>query len=219
MKKSIIFLLAVTLLLTFSAISADFNGKAFQSPALLQGTDAAAGDKNLYDKAYSLYESGKYYDAHEMFIQSQYGDWERMAKKCVRRWPKNGQTYRDTSQWLQDAKLTFQVEQPKDTAVFIRVFKDDKLLSEVFIGGTDTVSLNVPGNSTYTIKDGVGSEWYGNKDAFGANGAYETMTFGEHEEETIYLMARYSYTITINVDNVIGEDVGSQDEEWQNFTK
>ena len=45
------------------------------------------------------------------------------------------------------------------------------------------------------------------------------MTFGEHEEETIYLMARYSYTITINVDNVIGEDVGSQDEEWQNFTK
>ena len=209
MKKLIYFSLVIILLLAVSVCSAE--------PAKQEAQ--ANGDKSLYDKAYTLYESKKYYDAYELFNKSQYGDWERMANKCVRRWPKNGQIWRDTTQWLQDTRLTFKVEQPKDTAIFLRVYKDNAPLSYVFIGGTDEISLMVPGNGTYMIKDGVGSKWFGETDTFGAIGAYETMTFGQNEEDTIFLTARMGYTITINIDDVIGEDVGTQPEEWKNFTK
>ena len=211
MKKLIYLSLVIVLLLAVSVCAAE--------PAKQTAQAQANGDKSLYDKAYSLYEKQKYYDAYEMFNKSQYGDWERMAKKCVRRWPKNGQIRRDNTQWLQDTRLTFKVEQPEDTAIFIRVYKDEKPLSYVFIGGSDEISLMVPGNGTYMIKDGVGSKWFGETDTFGAIGAYETMTFGQKEEETIYLNARMGYTITINVEDVIGEDVGTQEEEWQSFTK
>ncbi len=174
------------------------------------------GDKSLYDKAYALYQNGKYYNAHELFVQSQYGDWERMAKKCIRRWPKNGEIWRDSSQWLQDTYVTCKVEQPDDTAVFVQIFKDDQILSKVFIGGNSEVTVGIPGNGTYKIKDGVGSDWYGPDDIFGEDGAYETMIF-DGDSETIYLSARYEYTITLNVEGVNGEDIGSKAETWDSF--
>ncbi len=206
MKKSIVLLLFVVFLLTVSVVSAEPEAQN-------------AGDKSLYDKAYSLYQNGKYFNAHELFVQSQYGDWERMAKKCIRRWPKNGEVWHDDTQWLRDTHLTFKVEQSDDTAVFIRIYKDNAPLSYVFVGGTDTVTVGVPGNQKYTIKDGVGSDWFGMTDTFGTTGAYETMTFEPNDSETVFLMARYNYTITINVEDAIGEPIGSEDEVWENFNK
>ena len=203
MRKTFILLTIVLLLFAFSAVYAQESG----------------GDRSLYDKAYELYQNGKYYKAHEMFIQSQYDNWEAMAKKCIRRWPKNGELWHDETQWLRDTNLTFKVDQPSDMAVFVRIYKDDKPLSYVFVGGKDTVTVGVPGNGTYVIMDGVGSDWYGTTDSFGENGAYETMTFGPREEPFIYLMARYNYTITINVEDAIGEDVGTEDAEWADFQK
>lgn len=210
MKRSIFFFLIVTVLLTVSAAGIQVQA-ADNGPS--------EGDAALYEQAYKLYEEKQYYDAHELFIRSQYGDWERMAKKCVRRWPNNGEIWHDSTQWLRDTNLTFKVEQPEDTAVFIRIYKENRPLSYVFVGGTDTVTVGIPGNANYTIKDGVGSEWYGPTDTFGANGAYETMTFGENERQTVYLESRLNYTITINVEDAIGEDIGYEDEDWQNFTE
>ena len=200
MKKFSILFLFIVLLLTFTAVNA-------KSP------------EELYDEANNLYQQKKYFKAHELFTQSQYGDWERMAKKCVRRWPKNGEVWHDTTQWLRDTQVTFKVDQPKDSAIFIRVYKNDAPVSNVFIGGSDEITVGLPGNGKYVIKDGVGSDWFDTTDTFGADGAYETMTFGENEDEFIYLEARYEYTIMINVDDAIGEDIGTSDLSWESFAK
>lgn len=200
MKKFTILFLLIVLLLTFSAVNA-------KSP------------EELYEEANNLYQQKKYFKAHELFAQSQYGDWERMAKKCVRRWPKNGEVWHDTTQWLRDTQVTFKVDQPKDSAIFIRVYKNDAPVSNVFIGGSDEITVGLPGNGKYVIKDGVGSDWFDTTDTFGENGAYETMTFGENEDEFIYLEARYEYTIMINVDDAIGEDIGTSDLSWESFAK
>lgn len=204
MKKTFFLILMLVLLMSAAVCSA-------------QNAAPEGGDKSLYDRAYKLYEKQNYYEAHEMFIESQYGDWERMAKKCVRRWPKNGQLWYDTSQWLRDTQLTFKVEQPEDTAVYVEVYKDGKLFSQVFIGGTDEITIGVPGNQTYMIKDAVGSEWYGPDDAFGPKGGYETMLFTKNEEDKLYLEARYNYMITINVEDAVGDPIGSEEESWEDF--
>lgn len=200
MKKMFLFLMAAFLLLSFSVC-------------------AAEGDKALYDKAYSLYEKQQYYNAYDLFIQSQYGDWERMANKCIRRWPKNGELWHDNTQWLKDVQLTFRVEQPNDVATFVKIFKDQSLISQVFIGGAGEVTVGLPGNQTYTITDGVGYNWFGSDDAFGPEGAYETMLFGTQERGEIYLMQRKDYLITMDVDVQGGEIIGSEDAAWESFIK
>lgn len=220
MKRTFLFFcLAFTLFLTFSAVSANLSGDHFMPIALQTESSAQAGDKDLYDRANELYQNKKYYKAHELFIESQYGNWEQMAKKCIRRWPKNGEIWHDNSQWLRDTQVTFKVDQPKESAIFIRIYKDDQPVSRVFIGGSDEVTVGLPGNGKYTFKDGVGSEWYDPTDTFGADGAYETMTFGQYEDDFIYMEARYEYTILINVEDAIGDDIGSSEEAWENFTK
>ena len=93
------------------------------------------------------------------------------------------------------------------------------VLKNVFIGGSDEITVGLPGNGKYVIKDGVGSDWFDTTDTFGENGDYETMTFGENEDEFIYLEARYEYTIMINVDDAIGEDIGTSDLSWESFAK
>ena len=215
MKKTIIIsTLVVILLMTFSVVSADLSKDHLPSLSL-----QTEGDEALYEKAKTLYENHKYAKAHDLFIESQYGDWERMAKKCVRRWPKNGEVWHDTTQWLRDTQVTFKVDQPKDSAIFIRIYKDGNPVSYVFIGGSDEVTVGLPGNGKYTFKDGVGSEWFDSTDTFGENGDYETMTFGEYDDDFIYMEARYEYTMMINVEDAIGEDIGSSEEVWENFTK
>ncbi|MBQ6503327.1 MAG: hypothetical protein IJI57_05385 [Flexilinea sp.] len=220
MKRPVIlFVVFIVLLLSVSLVSANLSGDRPASIMLQTKSYAQAGDKDLYDRANKLYQDKKYYKAHELFIESQYGNWEQMAKKCVRRWPKNGETWHDTTQWLRDTQVTFHVDQPKDSAIFIRVYKDDSPVSYVFIGGSDEVTVGLPGNGKYTFKDGVGSEWYDTTDTFGADGAYETMTFGQYEDDFIYMEARHEYTILINVEDAIGEEIGSSEETWENFTK
>ena len=203
MKKTVILISFVVLLLSVSVCWAQ--------------------DEAMYNRAKSLYENKQYYEAHKLFVQSQYGDWEKMAKKCVRKWPNNGEIFHDSSEWLRDTQLTFKVDQPSDTAVLVRVYKvekkSEKPVSYVFIGGSDAVTIGLPGNTKYRIKDGVGSEWFGEADAFGPDGAYETMLFGDNEEEIIYLEQRMDYMITINVENAIGEDIGSEDAAWNDFMK
>lgn len=222
MKNPLFFVLCIVLLLTVSVCSADLSGKP--QTGLLYQTDSGqaptvAGDKSVYDRAYKLYENKSYYNAYKLFVESQYGDWERMANKCIRKWPKNGEVYHDSTQWLRDTQLTFRVEQPEDTAIFFRVYKDDAPISYVFIGGTGEVTVGLPGNQTYTIKDGVGSDWFGTEDSFGENGAYETMTFGDMDDTKIYLQRTLDYVITVNIDDVIGDPIGSEDTEWGGFKK
>ncbi|MBR6088768.1 MAG: hypothetical protein IKP86_02465 [Anaerolineaceae bacterium] len=225
MKKSIILFTLFALFLSAAVCLADVSsalpGDRTTAYQVEGGSDK--GDAALYNQAKNLYENKQYYEAYKLFVQSKYGDWEKMSQKCIRRWPKNGELWHDSSQWLSDTMLTFKVDQPSDTAVFIRIFKVENkkssLISTVFIGGSDAVTVNLPGNTSYMIKDGVGSDWFGVNDAFGEEGAYETMTFTDKEEETYYFERKLDYMITINVENVIGENIGSEDEEWREFTK
>ncbi len=179
------------------------------------------GNEDLYNEAMSLYNDERYYSARQAFIESEYGDWEEMAEKCLQDWPAAGEIWRDRSQWLQDMELTIVVEQPADTGMFIRIFKDNAPVSYLFLSGSDKVTVRLPGNGYYVIKDGVGYNWYGMKEAFGSEGTYETMTFDDAGTEKVYLQSNYAYTLSINVSVSTpgGDTVYSESEDWESFVK
>ncbi len=184
-----------------------------------EGNGDLSGEEALYNEAMALYNDEKYYSARQAFLESGYGNWEEMAEKCVQEWPSAGEIWRDRSQWLQDMELTITIDQPQDTGMFIRIFKDQAPVSYLFISGPDSVTVRLPGNGYYAIKDGIGYEWYGIKEAFGREGSYESMTFDEQGAETVYLKSNYAYTLSINVSSVDpdSDQVFSESEDWDSF--
>ena len=177
------------------------------------------GDEARYNEAMALYKDEKYYSAQQAFIESEFGDWEAMAEKCVQDMPRTGEIWRDRSQWLQDMELKIIVEQPQDTAMFVRIFKDNAPVSYLFINGSEPVTVRLPGNGYYEIRDGIGHTWYGVKEAFGRDGSYETMTFDENGTEKVYLQSYYAYTLSINVSykDDSADTVYSNSEDWDSF--
>ena len=105
--------------------------------------------------------------------------------------------------------------------MLIRIYKNDAPVSYLFIAGSDTVTVRLPGNGYYVVKDGVGYDWYGIKEAFGREGSYETMTFDENGTESVYLKSNYAYTLSINVStpDPKGDDVYSEPENWDDFVE
>lgn len=177
------------------------------------------GDEGRYNEAMALYKDEKYYSAQQAFIESEFGDWEAMAEKCIQDMPRTGEIWRDRSQWLQDMELKIIVEQPQDTAMFVRIFKDNAPVSYLFINGSEPVTVRLPGNGYYEIRDGIGHTWYGVKEAFGREGSYETMTFDENGTEKVYLQSYYAYTLSINVSykDDSADTVYSNSEDWDSF--
>ena len=176
------------------------------------------GYEDRYNAAMALYNDEKYYSARQAFIESQYGDWQTMAEKCIRRRPSTGELWHDPAIWVKDMSLTFRIDQPDDTSIFLRLYKDGKPVSYVFVAGSGEATVQLPGNGYYKIKDGIGTEWYGEKEAFGPDGSYETMTFDDAGTEQVYLQSYYEYTLSINIAGD-GTGVGSKDETWGNFAE
>ena len=176
------------------------------------------GYEDRYNVAMALFNDGKYYSARQEFIASGYGDWEDMAAKCIRKRPSTGELWHDPAIWVKDMYLTFRIDQPEDTSIFIRLYKDGKPVSYLFVAGPGEVTAQLPGNGYYTIRDGVGTTWYGEKEAFGPDGSYEIMTFDDSDSEKVYLESYYQYTISINVGGG-GTGVGSKDEDWDSFAE
>ena len=177
------------------------------------------GDKDLYDKAMAFYNDEKYFSARQAFLMSGYPDAEEWAEKCIQKWPSTGEVWHDRSQWLQDMELTIVVNQPDDTGMLIRIFKDKAPVSYLFLAGSDSVTVRLPGNGYYEIMDGVGYNWYGIKEAFGGEGRYETMTFDEAGTERVFLQSYYAYTLSINISEPTsgGEDVYSESIDYEKF--
>ncbi len=175
--------------------------------------------KEGYDAGMAFYEEGKFYSAWKAFTESQYGDWKDWAEKCPQPKPATGEVWHDRNQWEQTTELTIRVDQAS-TDMFFRVYKEDILISNLFISGSDEVTIMLPGNANYTIKDGIGKTWYGEKEAFGKEGTYETLTFDEKGTDRVFLETGYAYTISINVtERSGGTDVDSKSETWENFSE
>ena len=192
--------------------------KATAKPKATASPEATAETDKNYKKGQKYYKAGKYFSAYECFKKSKVADAKKKAKKCIQKWPKNSEVWRSDSAKAKNMELTFIVDQPDDYAYFIRLYKSDKLVSCVFIGGSGKVKVKLPAGK-YTIKDGTGQQWFGVKEAFGRSGHYETMTI--NGSTVVNLQKNHSYTISINIaePDPNGEIIYPEEEDWDNFAE
>lgn len=205
----------------------DADGYAALLPRLLAAVDEDAADELVrpafddgeydYMRGCTLALQGRFYSAKRAFEESGWSDWEARAEACVQAWPKNGQLYKNSAVKGSGTELIVKVYADPDVAKLIKIYTQDGTLARtLFIGGEGKASTSLPGG-TYVIKEGTGSTWYGEAEAFGSEGYYEIMTFGDESE--VELRSGRSYTITINVQeaNPDADDVGSAYESWGDF--
>ena len=208
----------------------DAEGYARLLPGLLIATDPDRADALLgetadageyaYLSACAMDARGRYASAKALFEESGWKDWESRAADCVRKWPKTGVLYKNPKVKGSAAELTVKFNTDPDTAMLVKIYTADGVLARtMFIGGTGKATTSLPAG-TYVIKDGIGSSWYGEEEAFGPRpeGTYEIMTFDGGQQE-IHLKKNYASTITVNVreGDPAGEGVGSEYEDWENF--
>ena len=205
--------------------SLDAAGYARLLPRLLMASDEETAYNILYDTMdYDEYEyargcalvlKGKYYHAKQAFENSSWADASERAAACVQEWPKNGQIWKNSSAKGSGVGLTVKINNmDEDQATLVKIYNsDDVLVSCLFIGGNGKASTKL-GKGTYTIKEGIGSDWYGMEDAFGDDGYYKVMTFNGGDEY-VTLKSGYDYTITSGSGS--GDSVGSNYESYDNF--
>lgn len=191
--------------------SVDAEGYAALFPALLCITDEENA-KNLHEE-YGIFENsddfaykmglamelnGRFATARKYFTECTYPEAAEHAKACEKPWPKTGQLYKNSAVKGSATELTVKFNSTEDRAMMVKIYTlDDVLARTLFIGGTGKATTKLPAG-TYIIKDGTGSIWYGEKEAFGDEGSYEIMTFNDGIQE-ITLKSGYSTTITVNV--------------------
>lgn len=166
-------------------------------------------DKERYDEAMKLYKAQKYYSAKEAFEDSEWGDWEKKAKACVKKFPGNKQIWRNKSAKGTGVQLTFHAKGiPSSTGTVLMFYnKAGKALAYLFIRGGSKATVKLP-TGAIMIKMGIGKTWYGVKELFGPDGDYLTMLVNGQKYTTL---RRGRYTLTCNVSD---GNVGSESESW-----
>ncbi len=176
----------------------------------------------LYDRGLECLEQELYFSAWEWFIESETPGADELAENCIQPWPKNGEVWRKDGIGKGDMELTIDVNQPDGTAYFARLYLDGEHVSDLFVGGTGSATVRLPGGN-YTIKDGSGSTYFGVREMFGRYASYETLEFDDEGTTVAYLQKGHSYVLSINIAETErdpdGQDVYSSDEYFENMVE
>lgn len=175
-----------------------------------------------YDLGLEYMEQGLYFSAYELFIESGTRGADELAESCILPWPKNGEVWRAEGIGAGDMELTIDVNQPDDTAYFARLYLDGTHVSDLFVGGTGSATVRLPGGN-YTIKDGSGKTYYGVREMFGRYASYETLEYDEEGTTVANLQKGHGYVLSINITqserDPEAKDVFSSGEDFDNMVE
>jgi tetratricopeptide (TPR) repeat protein len=143
-----------------------------------------------YEDAQALYDNGEFYKAMVAWNEiSEWKDSAEKAKTCKQTMPENGSMKKGSG------NISMKVNAPSSINALMRVYNSKgEVVAQVFIAAGKNATIKL-GAGTYTIKVAYGTEWYGEKDLFGAKGAYLQLKNGTSESFT--LKKNYSYTLTL----------------------
>ena len=139
-------------------------------------------------------------------------------------WPENGEVWQNDPDRKEELHLIIQVEHlPDDEACFVRLYRDGKPVSGLFISGSGEASVDLSAGA-YMFRIGFGSLWYGGRELFGKTGSYnalfwdETPVWDSPTIHTVELKAGFSHKITISLESV-DDGGGIEPDTWENIVE
>lgn len=132
-----------------------------------------------YNNGKNFYDNGFFYSAYLEYQKiSGFLDADQLALPCVR--PiKTGVIYTNPDYTNNEAQLTFRVKNDYPYNVCIKIYSSGKdLVSVCLIKIGETLKMKLP-IGIYSFNEGVGLDWYGEKEYFGDEGIYYRWMFDE----------------------------------------
>jgi tetratricopeptide (TPR) repeat protein len=163
-------------------------------------------NKTKYAIANEKFEEGDLYGAYKDFkALGTYDDSADRMKGCTTPFPKTGELYHNGNYVSNRSAIAIDA----GNALFVSFFKiydGDKLVSTIWLNPGGKVTIEVPAG-TYTIKEAVGSVWFGEEVMFGDEGDYKVLLFDDKKPYTV-IGDNIILTITLSVS---GGNTGSSD--------
>lgn len=177
-------------------------------------------NKEVYLNAAKLYEEGSYYEAYQVFERiSAFDDAAERMQACIQPFPSTGATYQNSDYKSRAASLTIIPPQEDGNRNYIKIYAEDEtLVCTIAIDLGKKATVHLP-QGNYLIKTAYGSgSWFGEKDMFGDEGTYLTMT-SVGEETYFDLEKGYDYTISLRIaeEDITGESIDSLPESRSDF--
>jgi TolA-binding protein len=169
-------------------------------------------DKSAYAIAEKIYEEGKLYEAYQAFkALGSYADSADRAQACTVPLPNTGELYHNGSYVSSSSAIV--IDGSNSTYVsYYKVYAGAELVSTIFLNPGGSCTVEVPPGD-YTIKEAVGSIWFGEEIMFGDEGGYEVLLF---EGDNNYFTLEYNIKVTITL-AVLNGDVGAEPTSREDF--
>jgi len=169
-----------------------------------------------YTEADKAFEDGLYYTAYKIFQSIwDFRDSDSRADLCIQNEPSTGQIYRNSDFSGSATHIKFKTPKDDERSTLLKIYTADGVhVSSVFVrsGGTATVKLPA---GTYMIKTAYGYNWFGPEEMYGdENAVYELLIF---PGDSITYEFRRNYITTITLRSVVDGNVGSQNQNRDNF--
>ena len=128
-------------------------------------------NEKKYAEACDELGKGNNYTAYTTFLSlMEFKDSIQKASGCVLENPKTGEYYRDPSVEAKGASLTIP-NKSGSGLVYKIIAADGKVVSCAFVNDGERVKVKFPAG-TYSMKEALGTKWFGETDLFGDEGVY-----------------------------------------------
>jgi tetratricopeptide (TPR) repeat protein len=171
-----------------------------------------------YQAAMGAYDEGLYFTAYQAFCElGTYKDSVSMAAQCVQSDPANGLLYFNDAYASSSVSFTVSTGNNSGYNTYLKFYSSGgELVACVFVASNSTAMFQLsPGQ--YSINKAMGADWFGMKEMFGDSGSYVKVMFDNETTDIITLQANHLYTLTFDVADASGDDVGDESIDSSDF--
>lgn len=171
-----------------------------------------------YQAAAEAFSAGQYYTAYQAFdALKDYKDSADLKEQCIQADPANGLTYFNAA--YASSAVTFTVSTGYNSGydTYLKFYTSGgELVACVFIAPNSNVTYTMLAGQ-YKINKAMGTIWYGTEEMFGESGTYAKVMFDNDTTDIITLQTNHIYTLTFDVADASGDDVGDESVDMNDF--
>jgi hypothetical protein len=140
-----------------------------------------------------------------------------MMAQCIQAEPANGLLYFNTAYSSYSVGFAVTTGDNSGYNTYLKFYSSGgELVACVFVAPNSTATFQlIPGQ--YKINKAMGTDWFGMQELFGDSGSYAKVMFNDDTTDTITLEANHLYTLTFDVADASGDDVGNENIEPGDF--
>ncbi len=179
---------------------------------------AACNNERDYQQAADAYGEGLYFTAYRGFSAlGSYKDSATRMAACIQPDPASGVLYFNAAYASSAVSFTVSTGNNSGYDTYLKFYTSaGNLVACVFVPPNANATFQLQAGS-YKINKAMGVNWFGTQEMFGESGHYAKVLFENDTTDTVTLQDNYMYTLTFDVTDASGDDIGDENIDRTDF--